>query len=147
MQYQRSIPLGISLAEVVICLSVIAIIVVAAYPSYIEYSLRNKLADATSILIQLRYTLETYYQNEQSYLDHADQSCALKSVSTAFFDFTCSEASEQRYTITASNKPHAQLGIGGRFEFSIDQDGHRKTIAFAGSLVNTDCWMSSRNGC
>ncbi len=144
MPYRRFFPRGISLSEVLISMVIIAIYAVAAYPSHTEH---NRLSEATTTLTKLRETLKAYHQAEHSYLNSSTHRCVLNTVSTTFFDFSCSSASDHGFTITASNKPHLQLGSGGRFEFSIDQDGNRKTISFAGSLVNTDCWMTSRNGC
>ena len=58
---------GFTLIEVVIVVSIIAILSAVAYPSYRDYLRRGQLADATNGLSVMRAQMERHFQDNRSY--------------------------------------------------------------------------------
>lgn len=160
MQWQQYPFSGFTLIELLITVVIISILLSFAIPTYSQHIVRTKLSNATSGLLGLRHITEQLYQKTRTYEQiNNPGNCGViatpswvlykdrnQSVSK-YFDFSCSNASSITYIWTASNKANVGLGAQGAYTYSVDQYGNQKTISFAGSNSNVDCWKLGSNGC
>lgn len=132
---------GFTLIELMIVVAIIGILVSIVVPSYTEYVMRGKAAEATSTLADLKSRMEQCFQDNKDY-SHA--SCAALCVTppgSEFFSYSCTPASTvTTYTLAAAAV--AGKGVDG-FSFTVDQD-NAKTSNFAGNTGN--CWLTKKVG-
>lgn len=139
-----------------IVVAIIGILAAVAIPSYNDYVRRGQLPEAFNQLADYRTKMEQYYQDNRNYGTPA--ACAADATANAWHDFTPSNAkftyscatgtrtgdtTQQSYTLTATGKPGLVFG----YEYTIDQDGNRKTTKFKGATVNQDCWLTKASAC
>ena len=134
---------GFTLIEVVIVVSIIAILSAVAYPSYRDYLRRGQLADATNGLSVMRAQMERHFQDNRSYA----------TVST--FTTPCAAAVATRtfglFVVSCSGTPTATAftlqAVGGGqvtgFTYTINEADVRATTAAPGSgwATCTTSWM------
>ncbi len=144
---------GFSLIEVLIVIGVISILAAVALPSYRNYVLRGKVAEATSQLSATRVKLEQWFQDNRSYCANS-ASCpgacpasALPDATNAkYFTYadnnTCSTTA---YTITATGV--ANQGMSG-FRYTINQSNVKTTLeATPWNITATvNCWVTKQDG-
>lgn len=140
---------GFTLIELMVVVAIVAILAGIAYPSYADYVLRGRLADATNLLGATRARMEQYYQDNRTY---ANVSGAIMAPCAAAqkvrsFSVTCESApTGSTYTITARGSDSAS-----GFVFTIDQAGRQRTLELpprwgtvpAGGL---GCWITRKGG-
>lgn len=141
MKIQKTVQKGFTMVELMIVVAIIGILASIAVPSYTEYVMRGKAAEATSTLADLKSRMEQCFQDNKDYT-HAN--CAALCATPAGaenFTYSCTPAStDSTYTLAAAAV--AGRGIDG-FSFTIDQDG-AKTSNFAGNTGN--CWLTKKVG-
>lgn len=149
---QRRKASGFTLIEVMIVVAIIAILAGVAYPSYTDYVRRGRIQEAFSQLSLYRAKMEQYYQDNRNY--GTATGCASDTSASSWntfsptppsnvFTYACrSDSPYQTYTITATGQG-AVLGN----DYTIDNEGLRKTTKFKGSTSTESCWLSSGSAC
>jgi type IV pilus assembly protein PilE len=139
---------GFTLIELMITLAIVAILAAVALPSYQQYVLRGKFAEAAARLAGDRVRLEQYYQDNRTYADFSAV-CVAGAVKAALpagehFDYSCSIGADgQTYTLFATGRA-ATAG----FEFSINQSNTRQTVSVPAGwdLPGANCWVQRKGG-
>lgn len=149
---------GFTLLELMITVAVIAILAGIALPSYSDYVLRSKFAEATGNLADLRVKMEQYYADNRRYNGAAAGVCGIPGgiVPTAadarYFTYICASGTpnpigDQQFLLTANGVP-AQ-GLGG-ISFTVDHANAKQTLVTGGSdmankgYVGAACWVRKK---
>ncbi len=146
-RYASSVAQGFTIIELMIAVAIVGILAAVAYPSYQQYVVRGKFAEATSRLAGDRVKLEQFYQDNRTYADFAGV-CVAGATRAAMpagehFDYACSIAADgQTYTLFATGR-----GATAGFEFTIDQSNNRRTtLVPADWVASANCWIQRKNG-
>lgn len=135
---QVQIQAGFTLIELMIVVAIIGIISSIALPSYKNYVKRGKIAEATSILADLRIKMEQHFQDNRTYV--GGQCSPVNG--DKYFSYDCSVApSATAYTLRAQGI--TTEGMSG-FEYTVNQD-NLKTSKYDGTAA-TGCWLTSKSG-
>lgn len=140
---------GFSLIELMIVVAVIGILAGVAYPSYLDYVLRSKLAEARAELSTMRVRLEQYYQDKRTYTGACVSGTVapLPSPSNPNFDYSCTALGSSAYEVTATGRSSA--GTAG-FKFTIDESNVRQTTQVpstpSGWTTSNTCWVRAKGG-
>lgn len=128
---------GFTLVELMVVVVIIGILATVAVPSFSNYSIRGKLAEATSALSDGRVKMEQFYQDNRTYVGGT---CP---AATSNFTYACSNLTANTYTITATGK--SSLSV---FSYTIDQTNTKQTTALKAGwgTVPANCWITSAGG-
>jgi type IV pilus assembly protein PilE len=135
---------GFTLVEIMVVVTLIAILTAIALPAYNDYVLRGKLQEASSNLLTMRVKMEQYYQDNRTYIG----ACATSTVAPLptglkYFNVTCPTLSATGYTIQAQGTESSVSG----FTFTIDQGNNRNTTAVPTGWTNPGtCWVNRKSG-
>jgi len=151
---------GFTLIELMVTVAIVGILAGVALPSYKNYIRRGQQPEAFNALSDFRTKMEQYYQDNRNY-GSAASACADNTTASAwntfapagakYFSYACAadtaagDSTQQSYTITAT-------GIAGGVkgdQYTIDQNGNRKTLVFKGTALATPaaCWLTSTTAC
>ena len=140
---------GFTIIEIMIVVTMVAILASIAIPSYTQYVLRAKIQEATSTLLSQRVKLEQFFQDQRTYVG----ACAPGTVAPLpgglkYFAITCNPLTAAGYTITATGNCGAGDSSMCGFSYSIDQGNNRVTVAVpAGwTLPAGSCWATKQGG-
>lgn len=134
---------GFTLIEVMITVTIVAILAAVAIPSYTDYVQRARLADAFDALASHRV------QMEQAYLDNGNyginNACSVATQNVGAFNVACalSNGGQSFVTTATSNGNNGMTG----YVFTINETGARQTTAFPDATVPTACWLTRKGGC
>ncbi len=135
---------GFTIIELMIVVVIIGVLGAIALPSYNDYILRSRLAEAYANLGDLSTKLEQFFQDNRTYAG----ACVAGTVApnpTAqmkYFTVTCPTLNATQFTVQAAG--NAGTNVAG-FTFTIDQTGLKQTTAVpAGSGYSTN---TGANGC
>ncbi len=131
---------GFTLIELMIVVSIIAILMAIVIPNYKDYLIRSRITQATSTLADKRIQIEQYFQDNKTYI--GAPACVADTAASSYFDFSCTVELIGNYTIQAVGK-----GSMTGFTFTVDQDNLRATpSAASGWPTSANCWVSSKGG-
>ena len=132
---------GITLVEVVITLLVLSILSAFAVNGYNSFVRRARAGDAIEQLDHYRTRMEKAFQDNGNY---GTGSCAVTlPTSVAQFAYACTLSSgNQAFMATATG-----LGSMTGYQFSINEQGLRRTLAFPSATIPADCFMVEKNRC
>ncbi len=137
--------LGFTLIEVMITVAIVAILATIAVPSYTDYLIRGRIADATAGLATKRVQMEQSFLDARSYATAA--ACNADSATSKYFDFSCTAQTQDTFTLQASGK-----GPMAGFSFTVDQS-NAKTSAVAApapsgwtAATPNNCWITRKGG-
>jgi type IV pilus assembly protein PilE len=131
---------GFTLIELMVVVAIVGILAAIALPSYRDYVIRSRIAEATSGLAAKRVRMEQFYDNNRTYVGAPD--CAADATTSKNFTFSCSAVAANTYTLQA-------LGSGQMvgFTFTVDQANARSTPAApAGWVTSATCWITRKDG-
>ena len=132
---------GFTLVEAMVILLVMSILTTFAVNSYNSYLKRARAADSLEQLDQFRTHMEKAFQDNGNYGVGA---CAVNlPMGVTNFAFSC-QLTQNGQAFTASATGSGSLA---GYMFTINDQGFRRTEAFPGALVPTDCWMVEKDKC
>lgn len=131
---------GFTLIELMVVVAVIGILTAIALPIYQEHVTRSRIPEATAVLTAKRAQLETFFDNNRTYV--GAPACVVDT-SGKSFDFSCSAQTASEYTILATGKSK----MAG-FSFSLNQNNVRKTVSVGSGWTapSSDCWVANKSG-
>jgi type IV pilus assembly protein PilE len=134
---------GFTLIEIMIVVTVLALLAAIAYPSYDEAVRRGRRSDAQSGVLMSAQFMERYFTTNATYVGATlptslQTSPEAASATRKFYDIQLSNIAANTYTLTAvrsASRPQSTDKCG---DFSVDQTGSK-------SLVNNtatvdQCW-------
>ena len=131
---------GFTLIELMMVVAIVGILAAIALPSYRDYIIRSRIAEATSALAAKRVRMESFYDNNRTYVGAPD--CAADTTSSKYFTFSCTVSTANTYTLQGVGSGQ-MLG----FTFTVDQANTRATTsAPAGWATAADCWVTRKDG-
>jgi type IV pilus assembly protein PilE len=139
---------GFTLIEVMIVIGIISILAAVAIPSYRNYIMRGKIAEATSQLSAMRVKMEQWFQDNRSYCAAGGcPACGAATPSASdvkYFSYTASCPDTTHYTITATGVD-AQLA---NFRYTIDQSNAKQTLSAPAWNISAtvNCWVTRQDG-
>jgi type IV pilus assembly protein PilE len=142
MQTERK---GFTLVELLIIITIIAILASIAIPSYRDYVMRARLTEPQSELSAQRVRIEQYFQDVRTY----EGACTAGTVAppipdTTFWTYTCDPApTASTYLIGATGR-----GAMAGFAFDVDQSNTRRTVSVPSGWTRPsgNCWVTKKGG-
>jgi len=142
---------GFSLIEIMVTVSIVAILARIAIPAYQSYALRGKVSQAFSQLSAWSIGMQQVYQDNRSYSGGSATAClasgagAAPTTNTGDFSYSCSNMGATTFTLSATGKSGTSVY---NYIYTIDQNGARTTSTPTGALFpsNGSCWVASSNG-
>ena len=140
---------GVTLIELMMVVTILAILAGIAVPSYRKYLLRSQRSEAKIALLQLQTAEEKYYLQNNSYTDNVkDASPAglgLPGLSeTSKYDITVEvgpdENGTEAQTFVASAKAHAGGGQADDTDCGTFMINERGTRTVSGGYTPEQCW-------
>jgi type IV pilus assembly protein PilE len=129
---------GFTLIELMIVVTIVAILAGLAYPSYRNHVLRAQVVDATNGLSTLRADMERYYQDNRTYGPVGTTPNALCATPPAAGKFTLSCVSDATtFTLQAVG-----TGSTAGFTYTINQAGAQTT-----TITGVRGWTSGTSNC
>ena len=156
---------GFTLIELMVTVTVIAILAAIALPSYNDYVLRSKFAEATGNLADLRVKMEQFYADNRRYsttaaggvcgIPGAPDGNTPTAADARYFTYRCAStnaaanpAGDQAFTLFADGV--AAQSLGG-LHFTVDQSNVKATVIDGGSAMankgyaaNAGCWVRKK---
>jgi type IV pilus assembly protein PilE len=138
---------GFTLIEVMIVVTIIAILAAVAIPSYSDYVTRGRVVEAIAGLGDARTKMEQYFQDNRSYPTGCVVSPAVPGATQVQlsqlknFNLVCGNLGANTYTVTA-NGVSSMVG----FTYTVDQQNVR-TSAFSGTGASKGWTAASPNTC
>jgi type IV pilus assembly protein PilE len=134
---------GFTLIELMITVAIIGILASIAWPSYTQYVLESRRAEAQADMLKIQLGLEKWRANQSSYASvedlsdsvstPADQAKAL-SDANAYYTYTITGAAGSTYTINAAAQG-AQTADSGCTGLTLNQSGAK--------TPSSGCWKGS----
>lgn len=126
---------GFTLLELMITVTVIAILAAIAVPQFGDYTKRGKITEAVATLSDLRVRAERFYADNRTYVGF-DQT----SPGTRYFAYACVTPSASSYTCTATGI----TGMAG-FVYTVNQSNVKTSaISVSGWGNSATCWISKK---
>jgi type IV pilus assembly protein PilE len=131
---------GFTLLELLVVVTIIAILSAIAIPSYRQYVLRGHRTDATRALQDLAAREENFYfaNNAYSKVLTTDLNSSAN-MAGAYFNITIPSASSTDYTLRAEAlDPQTQDTMCAAF--TLDRAGNSLSTSAGGADTSTTCW-------
>ncbi len=130
---------GFTLIELMIAVAIVAILSAVALPAYNGYVMRSRIPEATAGLATRQVRLEQAFQDTRTY---AGATACNADTTGKFFNFSCSAATANAYTLQAVGK-----GPMAGFTYTVNQSNQKATTAVpAGWTGSTTCWVTKKDG-
>ncbi len=132
---------GLTLIELLVAVTVAAILTAIAVPRYADHVLRGKVVEASNNLSEMRVRLEQYFQDNRTY---TGVPCTAPG-GARYFAYSCPTVTATTYTIRADGV--AGEGTGG-LAYTIDQGNARATVSVptGWSGAGSACWVVKKGG-
>lgn len=139
---------GFTLIEVMIVVAIVAILAAIAIPSYSDYVMRGKIAEATTNLADARVRMEQFFQDNRTYPAGCVVAPAVPAANQIqlptgrYFNYACDTLAAGTFRVLANGI--AAEGMGG-FTYTINQTNTRATTAApAGWGTSATCWIGKK---
>lgn len=140
---------GFTLLEVMITVTIVAILAAIAVPAYMDYIRRGKIVDATVRLGDYRAQMEKWFLDNRSYqpVPPAGTTCGVAPPPVGAndpFQIDCAANTATTYTITATGRAAGGMPA---LVYSVDQANVRGSTG-AGGWANSvgACWAVRKDG-
>jgi type IV pilus assembly protein PilE len=136
---------GFTLIELMIAIAVVAILAAVGMPSYVNYTTRANIPEATSMLADMRVKLEQYFQDNRTYVGAcAAGTAAPLPPNGKYFDVACPTLTATTYQVRATGS-----GRMDGFVYWVNQNNTQWTVvsgaaASAGYMSNDSCWITRK---
>ena len=142
---------GFTLLEMMIVLTIVAILAAIAVPQYNETVMRGRLVDSHTKLGDMRIQMEKYFMDNRTYANAG--ACGISATVLAdynadpgrSFDFTCPAGSLTATTYLLRADGRATKGMAG-FVFTVDQTNAKTSAGPAGWTAAGNCWLMRKDG-
>jgi len=137
---------GFTLMELIVVVTIIAILGAIAFPAYNDYTMRSKIAEATSALSDGRIKMEQFFQDNKTYAGGPTPAA------TTYFTYTVPTATATGYLIVATGNTDPATGnvSMANWIFTIDQNNTKQTTGapsgWGASTMPTNCWIHKKGG-
>jgi len=138
---------GLTLIELMIVITVVAIIAAFALPAYNDYVRRGQLTDGTTGLADFRVRMEQFYQDNRTYAgNQCSGVCGASCSATQYFTYSCQLTglgAGQSYTGTATGNKGQTPG----FVYTINEQYTRATTSatpWGASSTSTSTWVTRK---
>lgn len=130
---------GFTLIELMVTVTIVAILAAIAYPSYRNYALRGQLVNATNGLSALRANMERYFQDNRTYASTGTfvSPCLVlpsSSLLVGTFQLSCVTAP----TATTFQLQAVGSGATAGFVYTVDQQNNQST-----TVTGVPGWIAS----
>ena len=140
---------GFTLLELMITVAIIGILASIAIPYYFGYVQRSRIVEATTALGDMRSQMEKFYMDNRTYL--LAGKCA---VDAAMTNFNASASNKFNLkaaaACTATTYRLQAFGVAGgpmaAFQYEINQQNVKSTLATAWGATSANCWVSKSDG-
>jgi type IV pilus assembly protein PilE len=112
---------GFTLIELMITVAIVGILAAIAYPSYQQYVLSSRRAEAQSEMLKIRLGLEKWRANNNAYSSDLSVNTGFTG-NTAYYTYSIADASASTYTIKADAQG-SQTRDAGCTELTLDEGG------------------------
>ncbi|WP_292935266.1 type IV pilin protein [Noviherbaspirillum sp.] len=134
---------GFTLIELMVTVSIIAILAAIAVPSYHNYVISGKIPQATSNLASMRVKLEQFYQDKAKYTGACVAGTVAPLPTSDNFTYACTTLTDTTFTVTATG-----TGPMSGFTYTIDQANNKTTTAVPSGwgTAPVSCWVVKKGG-
>jgi type IV pilus assembly protein PilE len=139
---------GFTIIELMIAVTIVAILTAVALPAYNNYILRGKIQEATANLSDMRVKLEQYFQDNRTYVGAcaANSSTAPPGVAggtqVKYFTFDCNPApTATTYRVRAVGGFGSDTSMAG-FTFTINEANAKTTV-----IASPAPWTAGTSAC
>lgn len=133
---------GFTLLELMITVTVIAILAAIAVPQFGDYTKRGKIPEAVGTLSDLRIQLERFFADNRTYVGFV-----VTAPGTRYFTYTCPTLTASAYTCNATGGggPPANDASMAGFVYTINQANVKTSaISVSGWGNSATCWISKK---
>ena len=141
---------GFTLIELMVVITVVAILAAIALPAYNDYVRRGQLTDGTTALADFRVRMEQFYQDNRTYAgNQCSGVCGASCSATQYFTYSCQLnttaplAPDQSYTGTATGNKGRTPG----FVYTINEQNTRATTSatpWGASSTSASTWVTRK---
>lgn len=138
---------GITLLELMIVVTIVAILAGIAVPNYRAYMMRTNRTDATAALLRLAAAQEKFYLQNNTYATNAQLSLAppfglgINGTERGYYNLSIPDASGSRFRAQATApSTSSQFSDGECRSFSITETGQRGAVNASSGANTNACW-------
>lgn len=127
--------------EIMVVLTIFAILSAVAYPTYTQHIRKGRRADAQFVLLELAQLMEQYYARNNSYTGFTLTSyTSITGRVSSYYDVTLTTQTAQAYTLQATTKGTQDASSESSCKnMTLTHTGARASTNAAGT-VTTGCW-------
>jgi type IV pilus assembly protein PilE len=144
--HSRKYQKGVNLIELMIVVTIVAILSAIAYPSYRNQLLRSHRAEAKAAVLQVQVAQEKFFLQNNSYAAAPNTAglglgytSATPNTTNGYYQLSFSNTSATTYTVTAEANA-SQDDDTSCDKFTVTQTGARGALDSTGTANDAECW-------